>query len=102
MVNKDIAEVIGYCGAACLTITLIPQLSHTIKTKRVSDISYGFICLPRTCPDEAKLETVYTFPHRKCVSEEAYATADLKNNVWRSLSPAGFRIKFEACALQSQ
>jgi len=45
MVNKDIAEVIGYLGAACLTITLIPQIIHTIKTKRVSDISYGFICL---------------------------------------------------------
>jgi MtN3 and saliva related transmembrane protein len=45
MVIQDIAEVIGYCGAACLTFTLIPQIIHTIKTKRVSDISYGFICL---------------------------------------------------------
>ena len=45
MVNKDITEAIGYCGAACLTISLIPQLVHTIKTKRVSDISYGFISL---------------------------------------------------------
>jgi MtN3 and saliva related transmembrane protein len=43
MVN--IAETFGYCGAACLTISLIPQLVHTIKTKRVSDISYGFIGL---------------------------------------------------------
>ena len=45
MLNKDITEVIGYCGAACLTISLIPQIVHTIKTKRVSDISYGFISL---------------------------------------------------------
>ena len=45
MLNKDITEVIGYCGAACLTISLIPQIIHTIKTKRVSDISYGFISL---------------------------------------------------------
>jgi MtN3 and saliva related transmembrane protein len=45
MLNKDITEVIGYCGAACLTISLIPQLFHTIKTKQVSDISYGFISL---------------------------------------------------------
>ena len=45
MVNKDIIETFGYCGAACLTITLIPQLVHTCKTKRVADISYGFIGL---------------------------------------------------------
>jgi MtN3 and saliva related transmembrane protein len=45
MVNKEIAETFGYCGATFLTITLIPQLIHTIKTKRVSDISYVFICL---------------------------------------------------------
>ena len=45
MVNKDIAEIFGYLGATFLTITLIPQLIHTIKTKRVSDISYVFICL---------------------------------------------------------
>ena len=43
MINKDIAEIIGYFGAGCLTITLIPQIIHTIKTKRVSDISYVFI-----------------------------------------------------------
>ncbi len=45
MVNKDIIETFGYCGATCLTISLIPQLFHTIKTKRVGDISYGFIGL---------------------------------------------------------
>ena len=45
--NKSgkVTETIGYCGAACLTISLIPQLAHTIKTKRVEDISYGFISL---------------------------------------------------------
>ena len=43
--SGTVSETFGYCGAACLTITLIPQLSHTIKTKRVADISYGFISL---------------------------------------------------------
>jgi len=43
--SVTIAETFGYCGAACLTLTLIPQISHTIKTKRVADISYGFISL---------------------------------------------------------
>jgi MtN3 and saliva related transmembrane protein len=45
MENKSLAETFGYCGATCLTISLIPQLVHTLKTKRVSDISYGFISL---------------------------------------------------------
>ena len=40
-----IVEVFGYLGAACLTLTLLPQLYHTIKTKKVQDISYGFIAL---------------------------------------------------------
>ena len=40
-----IAEVFGYLGAAFLTFTLIPQLYHTVKTKKVQDISYGFITL---------------------------------------------------------
>jgi MtN3 and saliva related transmembrane protein len=45
MEQEKIAETFGYIGATCLTISLIPQLAHTIKTKRVSDISYGFISL---------------------------------------------------------
>ena len=45
MDSKNVAETFGYLGAACLTITLIPQLVHTTKTQRVSDISYGFISL---------------------------------------------------------
>ena len=45
MKSTIVAETFGYLGAACLTITLIPQLVHTIKTKKVSDISYGFITL---------------------------------------------------------
>ena len=39
------AEIVGYLGAGCLTITLLPQLYHTIKTKKVDDISFGFIAL---------------------------------------------------------
>ena len=38
-------EIVGYLGAGCLTITLLPQLYHTIKTKKVDDISFGFIAL---------------------------------------------------------
>ena len=45
MDSENVAETFGYLGATCLTISLIPQLVHTIKTKRVSDISYGFISL---------------------------------------------------------
>tara|TARA_B110000967_G_C18779202_1_gene507348 strand:- start:839 stop:1102 length:264 start_codon:yes stop_codon:yes gene_type:complete len=45
MGSEKVAETFGYLGATCLTISLIPQLIHTIKTKRVSDISYGFISL---------------------------------------------------------
>jgi len=45
MGSEKVAEAFGYLGATCLTISLIPQLIHTIKTKRVSDISYGFISL---------------------------------------------------------
>jgi MtN3 and saliva related transmembrane protein len=43
--SVSVAETFGYLGATCLTISLIPQLAHTIKTKRVADISYGFISL---------------------------------------------------------
>lgn len=39
------AEIIGYFGAFFLTITLIPQIIHTIRTKKVDDISYYFIGL---------------------------------------------------------
>lgn len=39
------AEIIGYLGSFFLIITLIPQIVHTIKTKKVNDISYGFIAL---------------------------------------------------------
>jgi len=48
MTSENTTELIGYIGAGCLTITLIPQLHHTIKTKRVNDISYGFITLQIT------------------------------------------------------
>lgn len=43
--NKDKKEIIGYIGALFLTITLIPQLWLTYKTKKVDDISFGFIGL---------------------------------------------------------
>ena len=48
MTSNNTTELIGYIGAGCLTITLIPQLYHTIKTQRVNDISYGFITLQIT------------------------------------------------------
>ena len=43
-INKT-TEIFGYLGATCLTITLLPQIYHTIKTKKVDDISFGFIAL---------------------------------------------------------
>ena len=46
--NKKTAEIVGYVGAFFLTITLIPQIIHTIKTKKVDDISYLFITLQIT------------------------------------------------------
>ena len=39
------AEIIGYLATFFLVITLIPQITHTIKTKKVDDISYIFITL---------------------------------------------------------
>jgi len=43
--NKEKKEIIGYIGALFLTITLIPQLLLSYKTKKVEDISFGFIGL---------------------------------------------------------
>lgn len=43
MSKNKTAESIGYIGAFFLTITLIPQILHTIKTKKVNDISFLFI-----------------------------------------------------------
>ena len=41
----NLSEIIGYFATFFLVITLIPQLFHTIKTKKVDDISYVFITL---------------------------------------------------------
>lgn len=38
-------EIFGYLGAVFLTITLLPQLYLTYKTKKIDDLSYGFIGL---------------------------------------------------------
>ena len=38
-------EIFGYLGAFFLTVTLLPQLYLTCKTKKIDDISYGFILL---------------------------------------------------------
>ena len=38
-------DIIGYLGAFFLTITLLPQLIKTYKTKSVEDISPMFVCL---------------------------------------------------------
>lgn len=38
-------DVFGYLGSAFLTITLIPQLYLTYKTKKTRDISFVFLCL---------------------------------------------------------
>jgi|TARA_B110001469_G_scaffold755_1_gene883 MtN3 and saliva related transmembrane protein len=36
-------EIFGYLGAFFLTITLLPQLWHTYKNKKMDDVSYGFL-----------------------------------------------------------
>ena len=38
-------EIFGYIGAVFLTITLLPQLYLSFKTKKIDDLSYGFIGL---------------------------------------------------------
>ena len=38
-------EIFGYLGAFFLTVTLIPQLILTFRSKKTDDISYGFIAL---------------------------------------------------------
>ena len=46
----DDTELFGYLGAATLIVTLIPQLYLTMKTKKVDDLSFGFVCLQElTC-----------------------------------------------------
>ena len=40
-----ITQIVGYCAAVSLMSTLLPQLYHTFKTKKVEDISYFFILL---------------------------------------------------------
>ena len=48
MINDT--ELFGYLGAATLIVTLIPQLYLTIRTKKVEDLSFGFLCLQQlTC-----------------------------------------------------
>ena len=37
-------DIFGYLGATVLTITLLPQLYLTYKTKQVRDISFIFLC----------------------------------------------------------
>ena len=40
-----ITNIIGYLAATSLCITLLPQLYHTYKLKKVDDLSYIFIFL---------------------------------------------------------
>lgn len=40
-----IKDVLGYCAAAALVTTLIPQLYFTFKRKKANDISYGFLTM---------------------------------------------------------
>lgn len=45
-----VTQVFGYLGACCLTVTLLPQLYLTLKTKEVENLSFGFLCLQElTC-----------------------------------------------------
>ena len=43
--NEQLTQTFGYLGAITLTITLMPQLILTCKTKKVESLSLGFLCL---------------------------------------------------------
>lgn len=46
----DDTELFGYLGVATLIVTLVPQLYLTMRTKKVNDLSFGFLCLQElTC-----------------------------------------------------
>jgi MtN3 and saliva related transmembrane protein len=46
----DDKELFGYLGAATLIVTLVPQLYLTMRTKKVDDLSSGFLYLQElTC-----------------------------------------------------
>ncbi len=38
-----ITEIVGYCAASCLSITLIPQIYKIYKTKKATDLSVYFL-----------------------------------------------------------
>jgi len=43
--NEQLTQTFGYLGAITLTITLMPQLILTCKTKKVDTLSLGFLLL---------------------------------------------------------
>ena len=46
----DDTELFGYLAASTLIVTLVPQLYLTITTKKVDDLSFGFLFLQElTC-----------------------------------------------------
>lgn len=45
MSNDYIFDILGYLGSFCLSIMMIPQVYHTIKTKKTEDISIRFLLL---------------------------------------------------------
>ena len=38
-----IFTIFGYLGAGCLSIMMIPQVWHTVKTKKTEDLSIKFL-----------------------------------------------------------
>lgn len=43
--NNLTKDIFGYIGALLLSITLLPQIHQTYKTKQTRDISLVFMCL---------------------------------------------------------
>ena len=39
----EASQIVGYLASFFLVVTLIPQIVHTCKTKKVDDISYLFL-----------------------------------------------------------
>jgi len=56
--QTDIYTIIGYIAAVCTTISFVPQVVQTIKTKRTKDISLGMYLILLT---GAILWTIYGF-----------------------------------------
>ena len=45
MMSKALIDSIGFLSTACISVTLLPQVYRTLRTKRVNDLSLLSYCL---------------------------------------------------------